>query len=142
MKKIISLCLIIVLLSIVFYSQVGKTHNVQVSIEESTKFSEEEINAAIAVVKRKFMGFRGCELTDLWYSESHSNQYSEDYLKYGNGSLNEDNDGNVIVLLSNFDVNSSGGDGSFEPNSTQSDWKWILVRDRKTDKWRVDDWGY
>ncbi len=34
----------------------------------------------------------------------------------------------VIVLLSSFDVDSSGGDGSLNPNSTYSDWKWILVR--------------
>lgn len=46
-----------------------------------------------------------------------------------------------IVLLSSFDVDSSGGDGSLNPNSTYSDWKWILVR---TDggKWQHVDHGY
>lgn len=63
-------------------------------------------------------------------------------MKNGKGSENGVKAENVIVLLSNFDVDSSGGDGSFEPNSTQSKWNWILIRDSKTDHWRVDDWGY
>lgn len=125
-RNIFIVGILIVLLSIMFYSQVGKTNNVQVSVEQSTKFSEEEINEAIVTVKKKFKEFRGCELTELWYSES------------SNGMKDE----NTMILLSNFKVNSSGGDGSFEPNSTQSDWKWILRRDSKNDNWRVDAWGY
>ncbi|GIO27435.1 hypothetical protein [Ornithinibacillus bavariensis] len=125
-RNIFIVGILIVLLSIMFYSQVGKTNNVQVSLEQSTKFSEEEINEAIVAVKKKFKEFRGCELTELWYSES------------SNGMKDE----NTMILLSNFKVNSSGGDGSFEPNSTQSDWNWILRRDSKNDNWRVDAWGY
>ncbi|GAE37225.1 hypothetical protein JCM9157_4493 [Halalkalibacter akibai JCM 9157] len=124
------------------YSQSGKTNNVEVSVEESTKFSEEEINEAVVAVKRKFREFQGCELTDLWYSEKKPNEFVEGYMKYGKGSTNGIKEENVIVLLSNFDVNSKGGDGSFEPNSTYSDWNWILVRDHDSGKWRVDDWGY
>ncbi|MEJ9319134.1 DUF4829 domain-containing protein, partial [Halalkalibacterium halodurans] len=84
----------------------------------------------------------GCELTDLWYSENKSNERIDDYLKYGKGSSNGIKEENIIVLLSNFEVNSRGGDGSFEPNSSYSDWTWILVRDTHSDDWRVDDWGY
>jgi hypothetical protein len=143
MKKIIcSLCVLIVLVSIVFYNQSGKTTNVQVSIEESSKFSEGEINEAVVAVKEKFKDFKGCELTDLWYSENKSNERIDDYLKYGKGSSNGIKEENIIVLLSNFEVNSRGGDGSFEPNSNYSDWTWILVRDTHSDDWRVDDWGY
>ncbi|MFJ7932523.1 DUF4829 domain-containing protein [Peribacillus sp. NPDC096448] len=143
MKKVIFyLCLIVVIFSIVFYNQVGKTNNVQVSIEKSDKFSEEEINEAVVSVKKKFKEFKGCKLTEIWYSESESKEFAEDYLKYGGGYENSVNVENVIVLLSNFDVDSSGGDGSFEPNSTQSNWNWILIRDSKSDDWRVDDWGY
>ena len=32
----------------------------------------------------------------------------------------------VIVLLSSFDVDSSGGDGSLIQNSTYNDWRWIF----------------
>lgn len=141
-KTIFSLLLIIVLILIVFYSQYGKVTNVQVSIEDSIKFSEEEINEAVIAVKEKFKDFQGSELTELWYSENKSNELTNEYMNYGKGSSNGITEENVIVLLSNFEVNSRGGDGSFEPNSTYSDWKWILVRDNDSDNWRVDDWGY
>ena len=141
-KFIISLCLILIVCFIVYNTQGGKTNNVSVSIEESDKFSEEEINEAIKAVKRKFRGFDGCEMTELWYSEKDSNEKVESYLKYGGGSGKGIKKENVIVLLSNFDVNSSGANEGFNPNSTYTDWNWILVRDSKTDKWQVVDWGY
>ena len=47
----------------------------------------------------------------------------------------------VIVLLSSFDVDSSGGDGSLNPNSTYNNWNWILVR-TKGGKWQHIDHGY
>ncbi|GGI13285.1 DUF4829 domain-containing protein [Gottfriedia solisilvae] len=93
-------------------------------------------------MKERFKYFKGCQLTDIWYSEKESNAITEDYMKYGRGSENGVKEKNVIVLLSNFTVDSSGGDGSFEPNSTQSDWSWTLIRDSKNDKWQVDSWGY
>lgn len=47
----------------------------------------------------------------------------------------------VIVLLSTFDVDESGGDGSLNPNSTYTDWNWILVR-KNGGKWKHVDHGY
>lgn len=46
-----------------------------------------------------------------------------------------------IALLSSFDVDSSGGDGSLNPNSTYNDWKWILVR-TNGGQWQHVDHGY
>ncbi|AGF55703.1 hypothetical protein Cspa_c19350 [Clostridium saccharoperbutylacetonicum N1-4(HMT)] len=63
-------------------------------------------------------------------------------MKNGRGSVNGVKTENVIVLLSNFDVDSSGGDGSLNPNSTYDNYNWILIRDSKTDSWKVDDRGY
>ena len=120
-KRIIFiLCSIIAAFFLVSFFQGGKTNNVVVSVEPSSKFTEEEINAAINIVKKKFKKFDGCELTQLWYSENSSNEVIEDYLKYGSGSENGVKGENIIVLLSNFQVDSSGGDGSLEPNSTQT----------------------
>jgi len=143
MKKIISIiCLILVVFSIVAFRQVCKTHNVVVSTATSDKFSEEEINSAISCVKKKFKDFKGCTLTKLWYDEAKSNDFIKGYLSNGHGSVNGVKAENVIVLLSNFNVDSSGGDGSLNPNSTYGGWNWILIRDSKTGNWRVDDWGY
>lgn len=47
----------------------------------------------------------------------------------------------VMVLLSSFDVDSSGGDGSLNPNSTYDKWMWILVR-TKDGQWKYVDHGY
>lgn len=44
----------------------------------------------------------------------------------------------AIVILSSFDVDLSGGDGSFNPNSTYDNWNWILVRN----DWEQVDHGY
>lgn len=143
MKKIIYIVFLILLTSsLAACKQAGKANNVSVNIEKSSKFSEEEINNAISCVKKKFKDFKGCTLTDLWYDEEKSNNFIKGYLSGGRGSVNGVKGENVIVLLSNFDVDSSGGDGSFNPNSTYSNWNWILIRDSKTGNWRVDDWGY
>ncbi|OCA91495.1 DUF4829 domain-containing protein [Bacillus sp. FJAT-27225] len=136
------LCSIVSIFFLMSFISAGKTNNVVVSVDASSKFSEEEVYEAIAKVKKKFKVFKGCELTELWYSEESSNQAIEAYLNHGRGSENGVKSGNVIVLLSTFKVDSSGGDGSFEPNSTQSDWQWILIRNSKTGDWRVDGWGY
>ncbi|MBW9159686.1 DUF4829 domain-containing protein [Clostridium tagluense] len=143
MKKIIYfLCLILVVVFLLVYKQVGKTNTAVVSIGKSDKFSQGEMNDSTNCVKKKFKDFRGCSLTKLWYDEKKSNYFIEDYLECGKGSVNGVKSGNVIVLISTFDVDFSGGDGSINPNSTYSDWKWTLIRDSKTGNWRVDDWGY
>lgn len=139
---ILILSLILVLFCLVACNQVGKTNHVEVSIEKSDKFNEKEINDAINCVKKKFKDFEGCNLTKLWYDEEKSNNSTEVYLKYGKGSVNGVKAENVITFLSNFDVDSSGGDGSLNPNSTYPNYDWILIRDSKTGHWKVDDCGY
>ncbi|WP_251399706.1 DUF4829 domain-containing protein [Ureibacillus chungkukjangi] len=123
-------------------NQLGQSSNTQVSIGETAKFSEEEINEAVSKVKRKFWGFRGCELTEIWYTEAESNKIAEDYLKYGGGSEKNIDPDNLIGLLSNFKVGSSGGDVSLEPNSTYPEWSWLLIRNSKNGNWHVETWGY
>jgi hypothetical protein len=112
------------------------------SIGPSDKFSEAEIRGAMDRAIAKFRDFEGCELTKLWYDEEKSNAQIKSYMTGGHGSVNGVSKDNVIVLYSDFTVDSSGGDGSLNPNSTYSDWMWILIRDSGKSEWRVDDWGY
>jgi hypothetical protein len=104
------------------------------------KYSGKTDNAVVVI--GKFRSFKGCNLTKLWYDEEKSNLSIEGYLQNGKGSMNGAKAENVIVLLSNYDVDSSGGDGSLNPNSTYSYWSWTLIRNSKTSDWKVDDWGY
>jgi hypothetical protein len=141
-RIILYLCLVLMMLSLVACRQAGKTDDAVVSIGESVKFSEKEITDAVSQVKIKFKDFRGCNLKKLWYDEEKSNSFIQGYLQGGKGSVNGAEAENVIVLLANFDVDSTGPDSGFSPNSTYSNWNWILIRDSKTGNWRVDDWGY
>lgn len=142
MRKIIVLfCIILSVFSLVACKQSTTTDESITDIVHSTKFSEKEIAKAIDTVKNNF-DFKGCTLTKVWYDEEKSNYFTMGYLGTGKGSVNGVKAENVIVLLSNFDVDSLGGDGSFEPNSTYNEWQWVLIRDSKTSDWKIDTWGY
>ena len=106
------------------------THNV-----DSDIYSEEDINAAINTIKKEFKSnWKGCTLTEIYYAGDDSSKEYQDWADRNNAD-------EVIVLLSSFDVDSSGGDGSLNPNSTYSDWNWILVR-TNGGKWQHVDHGY
>jgi hypothetical protein len=112
-----------------------------IDIGDSVKFSEEEIGEAIELVKNDF-AFPGSILTKICYDEEKSDKFSKLYLEYGNGSVNDAKAENVIVLLSNFDVDDSGDDSSLNPNSTYENFQWILIRGDKESDWVINDRGY
>ncbi|WP_142828013.1 DUF4829 domain-containing protein [Planococcus soli] len=142
MKKILFvLCLVLVLIASVFYSQSGKATDVQVNLGESVKFSNEELTNAAIAVKKEVRNFKGVELKELWFTEEESDRVVKDYMKYGHGSSNGIKKENVIVLASNLKTDAKGGDSGFEPDFLYTDWNWILIRDDRSGKWRVDDWG-
>ena len=134
MKKIV--CIILCSLLVFRLSACGgdisrvNTHNVNSEI-----YSQEDINAAIDTIKKEFMmNWGGCTLTEIYYAGDDSSKDHQDWADRNNAD-------EVIVLLSSFDVDSSGGDGSLNPNSTYSDWSWILVR-TNGGKWQHVDHGY
>lgn len=142
MKKIvIYLSMILMIFSLVGCNQNNKPTNIKVDIGESTKFSKEEIDNAVDCLKRSF-DFEACTLTKIYYNEEISNTAVEDYLQFGNGSVNKVKDENVIVLLSDFDVDNSGDNPVLNPGETYTNYNWILIRDDKNSNWKVDDWGF
>ena len=106
------------------------------------KFTEQEIEQAISVAKVKFEDFKGCKLIKMVYDEDKSNAMTELYMQGGKGSYNGVKIENVIVLLSDFKVDATGADGSLNPNSTYTNWRWVLIRNGSSSEWVVDDWGY
>lgn len=111
-------------------------NNVKRTIPHSDIFSEQDISEAMDLVEKQFnSGFRGCTLTDLWYDEDTSISSSDEWA----AQYHKDE---AIVLLSNFNVDSSGGDGSLNPNSTYTNWQWILVRNKGSNTWEIGTWGY
>ena len=142
MKKIaIYLSMILMIFSLVGCNQNNKSTNIKLDIGESTKFSKEEIDNAVDCLKRSF-DFEACTLTKIYYNEEISNTAVEDYLQFGNGSVNKVKAENVIVLLSDFDVDNSGNNPVLNPGETYTNYNWILIRDDKNSDWKVDDCGF
>jgi len=144
MKRII--VLIYLLIAILSFSSCspnpGITKNAIVVLGDSQKFTKKDVKAAADCIMKKFKDFDGCNLKKLWYDEEYSNMHVGDYMLYGRGAVNGIDEGNVIALLSDFYVDKTGGDGGFNPDSDYTNWNWVLIRENKTAKWRVEEWGY
>jgi len=113
----------------------GNVRNVQVADYTSEIYSDAEIQRAIDVTVRYFrMHFSGCTLTEITYLGDDKLEGYQEFAERHNAD-------EVIVLVSSFDVDASGGDGSLNPNDTYKNWKWILVR-TGGGQWRHVDHGY
>lgn len=134
MKKYIPIILsIICILSLAGCG--GDISDVKILEYQSEIYTNEDIEDAIEITKKYFKKeFSGCMLTEITYA---GDEKSVDYAEWAE----RNNADEVIVLISSFDVDSSGGDGSLNPNSTYSNWNWILVRSNG-DKWQHVDHGY
>ena len=143
MKKIIiSLLVLALCLPLSACKNEGTINNADIDYGSSTKFSEDEIKSAVDAVLIKFEDFKGCDLRRIWYDEDRSNTEIVNYLTHGQGKINGAKQENVIILFSDYYVDSSGADASLNPDYTYTDWKWIIVRGSANGKWVVDDWGY
>ncbi len=120
---------------------VDEPESINAIIGQSAKFTEEEITRAIDIVKNNFE-FPAATLTKIWYDEEKSDFLVTVYLKNGRGSVNGVKPENVIILLSDFDVDGSGDNPVLNPDSTYTDFQWILIRNSKTSDWIIDDCGY
>lgn len=134
MIKKLSLILVIALLTAVLCSCGGNIKHAKKEIGPSVIYTPEEIERAMDVAMDYFdKEFEGCTLLEIYYDEAKSSDVADEY---------EDRwDSQVIVLYSSFDVDSNGGDGSFNANSTYYGWNWILSR-TDNEEWTLRDWGY
>lgn len=109
----------------------------QVMIEDWTSeiYSDKDIREAMDVVVRYFhYEFDNCALTHLAYAGDETQETAKEWAKqYGKDE--------VIILVSDFTVEASGGDGSLTPNSTYTNWEWILARN-EGERWQHMDHGY
>lgn len=129
-------CIILGILSALSLSACGgNISDVSTQRIESELYSQDDINAAVDIIKKEFKSdWKGCSLTEIRYA---GDEITKEYQKWSE----RNNADEVIVLLSSFDVGSSGGDGSLNPNSTYDEWKWILVRSNGG-QWKHVDHGY
>ena len=117
MKNRILIILVILILSLNACG--GNINDVNFIDVDSEIYSETEINGAIDIVLRYFKdNFKGCTLTEIHYIGDNS---YEEFVEWAEQYKADQ----AIVLVSSFDVGSSGGDGSLNPNSRYDSWKWI-----------------
>lgn len=136
MKKIICAILSLLLaLSLSACRNKGNAENVNITLGASDTYTETEIQSAIDRAISYFeTHFDGCTMTDIWYDAEAVQKDEADFAKQYEADQ-------CIVLLSNFDVDETGGDGGFQPNSTYKNWNWVLVRNGQG-KWVIRTYGY
>ena len=134
MKRLF-LVIVCLVMSLVLVACGGNVKNVKITDYSSEIYSDAEIENAIDVAINYFKkNFEGCTLTEITY-------LGDDKLNNWQEFAERNNADDVIVLVSSFNVGASGGDGSLNPNSTYTNWKWILVR-TNGGKWEHVDHGY
>ncbi len=117
----------------------GNVSGVKTREVASEIYSESDINSAISVIISEFgSGWDGCTLREIYYAGDEKTHAETRYYLEEHEVHDADE---LIVLLSTFDVDASGGDGSLNPNSTYKNWSWILVRD-SGGSWKHVDHGY
>ncbi|MBE6563825.1 MAG: hypothetical protein E7655_00920 [Ruminococcaceae bacterium] len=136
-KVVVLLILSLVLLHSLLLSSCGGKVPLTLSVSivgECEQYSVSEIHSAAMAVKSHFRKhFNGCEMLSLSYHEEKSLEDQTEWAeRYG---VKE-----AIVLYSDFRVDSSGGDGSLNPDSTYRNWSWVLVK--SFGGWTLKDWGY
>lgn len=115
----------------VIYGQSGHTFGVDITIGESARFSQAELEQAVETVMDTFCSdFKSCQLQSLTYDETRSDQY-----KYGSYDTPE-----TIILLSDFiGVHTPILDDTVA--GQQKDWNWVL-RQGDNGEWDLLTWGY
>ena len=142
MKKMITavLCLVMVLLFVGCGK--GDISKVQIDYGTSSIYSEEEMNAAIEVIKKQFSSFEDCELHSLSYT-SDEECNNDDNIAWMN-DLEKANDNKevftqCIAFDSSFRSPKKGG-GAWEANEEYT-WLWWLARS-DGGEWKLMTWGY
>ena len=141
-KSIIAICAALVILGmaivLVLTENRGNVSNVNRVVGYSALYGENSINEAFDVIEKKFAkDFEGCTLTELRYDKDVENRFAEEIEKY-----HKENNQELIVVLSTFNTDEKGGDGSFNSNDTYDNWQWYLVKTADKKSWEIINWGY
>ena len=144
MKKIVSL--IIAVLSVFQLMGCSSKTASEVTIDygHSEIYSQEEMDAAIQLIKAEFSKWDGCELHKIAYSSDE--ECNADNISWMNmNQLEEGNDAKetftqCIMFTSEFHSPKKGG-GAWNPDQEYTDWQWWLAR-ADGGQWKLMTWGY
>ena len=122
----------------------GDTSQAIIDYGESEHFTHERMDAAIAVIKDRFLTWYGCEMHSIAYvsDERSANEY-----QYYAGSESRKTGKNYvdgIVFISSF--HSAAEDEEYpgsglNPDQEYIGWSWILLQTEEG-QWELITWGY
>lgn len=138
MKRCLRILLAIMILVSLVACKGKAGGDITIDKSDSTKFSEEEIDSAIKVVKDNF-SFPGAELKRVRYEESKSEEEIKVFMENGAGKDKDIDPNNVIVIFTDFDIT---GENPVLSKGEYKDYNWILVRTDKDSEWVIEDQGY
>lgn len=136
-KLLIFLTLIIVIVgSIVYFSSDNK---VTIDYRKSDIYTQDDMDNAIAVIRKEFDSWKGCKLYRISYtSDKNNNQENVAWMnELANGKANYTQ---CIQFISDFRSPLFGGDG-WDANAKYTNWQWWLAR-KDNGKWELLTWGY
>lgn len=119
------------------YDIAGKSDNVVIDLGASSRFSQEEIQAAIDPVLEVFKEFIFCEMTELRYDEELSDEQVELYLSRRDSDP-DIGENKVIALFTDFFVQTDSYNSEFDPGTSYGGYLWILIRNDSDSPWQVD----
>lgn len=142
MKKIISMMLgFMLVISLVGCGKSGIA-DVKIDYGASAIYTEEDMNAAIEIIKKEFNTWQGCEMHSLSYISDEACNNADNIAWMNN--LGEANDAKevfaqCIMFESSFRSPKKGG-GAWNANEEYT-WSWWLARSEGGD-WKLMTWGY
>ena len=106
----------------------------------SERYTREDMDAAIALIRAEFDTWKGCELHSIRFAGDDAN--SADNIKWMNELKEGQNYTQCIEFLSDFhSPKSSAQAGAFNTDYEYTDWNWWLAR-TEGGEWVLLDWGY
>lgn len=139
-RMIVMLCALVLLL----LSACGGKKEVTVDYGSSERYTQEDMDAAVKVIRAKFDTWKGCELHALRYGGDA--ECTEENLAWLNElGLAQQGEGGFtecMEFLSDFhSPKSSAEAGAFNVDFEYTDWQWWLAR-RPGGEWVLLTWGY
>ena len=135
MKRAIAILLLFACLISFSSCSHGIVSFVEISEYSSEVYSDEDIEAAINIVKQTF-----AEIEDLWTLLELSYIGDERLDSYQDWADRNDAD-EVIVILSDFYISYFSDNPTMGAGHKYEDYNWILVRN-EGEEWRIVDKGY
>lgn len=141
MKK--ALLLLAILMLAAACAACGGTRDVSTDYGASELYTQEDMDAAIALIENEFKGWQGCELHSVSYAgdecQSADNVEWMNQLKEGQ-DISGPEFTQVIEFISDFHSPKSNA-GAWNPDQEYTGWQWWLARS-DGGEWQLLTWGY